>query len=162
MTLEQASAFLGRVELLSGRSFQSSSRKYLEQQLLKEPHEIAIDVIGRIEYEAGPLPTPIGFMKMVMDYASKHREYLAKQERKKYKVVDILPKNNQLDSEHAQNACNLARAVLSGLGREKVIEGMMHLQKSNPNAGWATASHHLQEFYQQVDKREVIDYRFKH
>ena len=153
MDEKQANAFLGRVEILSGRNFQSSSRKYLEQQLKNEPVECVMDVIDRIEYEAAQLPTPILFMKMVRDYASKFREAEARKNRQAHKVTAVFPKNSELESEHAKRACCLARDALSGMDRKEVIERMISLDNDYPQAGWGEAVCDLKHFFDDIDKR---------
>ena len=89
------------------------------------------------------LPTPVAVTRLVSQYASAELEKNAtKQRRENQEPSNFL--NKPHEQEHAKKACQLIRAVIAGIGREKAIEGMMHMQTLFPNCGWASAANELE------------------
>ena len=154
MTRDEAISFVEYVEARFGRFYPANSKKMIADEILNDSSAAAKKALTQLEAEEKFLPSPAMLVKIVREWSAEFREREALQRRKEQRSTKTVFDQPQ-DTEHAHLACKLARATLAGLSREKVIEGMMHLQKMRPNAGWATAASRLQRLYDLNKQKEI-------
>jgi len=160
MTKEQANALVSRIELLHGKNYQNQHRDFIIRDILKEPVEVCGKVVGFLENANGYLPTPSGLIKIIRDNSAQIREQIAIQERKKNQNKETVFDKEQ-NSDHAKKACLLIRGIMGGIGREKTIDGMMHMENLFPNKGWSEETSKLKIFYSSYDQRKRVQKKQK-
>lgn len=146
MTENEAENSILFLEMQFGKSYPKQARAMLISNISNCSSEAGKKAVDKMLSEERYLPSPIVFKRSVAEHDSLIRETIAsRQRRENQEKQNILTRPQE--KEHAKKACQLVRAVLAGIGREKTIEGMMHMSNLHPNCGWATQANHLQKFF---------------
>lgn len=147
MTKEQASGLVSSLETQFARDYPLKAKEMLLIGLENLPYEAGRKAYTNLIAEEKFLPAPALVTKMVSEWSAEIREQQANKERREnashQSFVDKVPA-----TEHGKRAIQLVRATLAGMDRNKVLEGMHHLAKMNPSAGWATEAARLQKYYE--------------
>lgn len=146
MTKGEAENAILFLEMQFGRSYQNSPRSGLIKSLMSKSAEAGRQGIDYLLLNERMLPAPVVVTRAVNEKDIYLREQQAGRERREnqqHKSFFDSPKN----FEESRLAGKLIRAILAGIGRDKTIEGMMHMQTKFPGHGWATCANQLQEYY---------------